>query len=800
MQTEDAVEDQFQVAIRYSNAVLDQLTAEGKPRDGECFKTVLSARRRLADKKLPERYELPDEFTQKFQAIRLAIAERDKAHSHYEDSFSASMESQSKAVQAFACDLRFQEAVLWQNRRAFETAVHPMARQPVSAARNQRQRNHEELVANYVQRYCVKNDTVGFFGPVAWGRVDTDGPMFEPGPGPLLIKKRQTYFENWAIDKIALSLSLLEGMDWWIPPRLSPDVFIENGVLFRAGAPPAPLAELERAVLPLCNGVNLPEEILDAIRRDPRVGATGPEELRNLLRAKAAEGIMVWRFLVPVEVNAEAGLRRQLLRIGDSELQAAALGGLDRLEAARNEVAAAAGPLELNDALQNAERVFEEIASVPGHRNPGMTYGARTLLYEDCQRDLTLRITPDLLNPIVPALSLLLESLRWFMQSMAREFHRLFRETYHELAAARPGRDVPLLDWWIHTEPKLLSAPSLREVEEAFRQKWAGILPVRPQQRSIEFQASSLREKVKELFPDPGAGYYPVRYSCPDLMLAAESAEAVRRGDVLYVLGEVHLGKNTLCHAALVEQHPNRQDLVDATAWDLSAECFKILNTQEGGTTTVRTSEGFLRPDDYLLATTPDAVAPSGHVGHPISELILREIEGELHAVSRSDGRTFHILEAFSDLLFGFVMNKAVWIPPSRHVPRVLIDKLVIHRETWRFGRDELAFAMEKDEGRRFLGARRWMKREGLSQRMFVKSPSEVKPFYLDLDSPVLVEILCRSIRRMNSAGGGGTAGQISFSEMLPGLEQLWLRDAAGAAYTSELRFAMVDLKARSSS
>ena len=93
-------------------------------------------------------------------------------------------------------------------------------------------------------------------------------------------------------------------------------------------------------------------------------------------------------------------------------------------------------------------------------------------------------------------------------------------------------------------------------------------------------------------------------------MLAAEDAEAVRRGDLLYVLGEVHAGKNTLCHAALVEQHPNRHDLVEATQWDLASSCFKILNTQADQTTTVRTSEGVLRPRDYFLATTPDAVAP----------------------------------------------------------------------------------------------------------------------------------------------------------------------------------------------
>jgi hypothetical protein len=48
----------------------------------------------------------------------------------------------------------------------------------------------------------------------------------------------------------------------------------------------------------------------------------------------------------------------------------------------------------------------------------------------------------------------------------------------------------------------------------------------------------------------------------------------------------------------------------------------------------------------------------------------------------------------------------------------------------------------------------------------------------------------------MNSPGGEGE--ELIFSEMLPGPQQLWLQDTKGAGYTSELRFAVVDIKARS--
>jgi hypothetical protein len=278
-------------------------------------------------------------------------------------------------------------------------------------------------------------------------------------------------------------------------------------------------------------------------------------------------------------------------------------------------------------------------------------------------------------------------------------------------------------------------------------------------------------------------------------MLAAESVEAINQGDLLYVLGEIHSGKNTLGHAVLVEQHPNLQQLLEATEWDCGIARFKILDTQQAETTTVRTSNALLCASDYLVSTTPNSVAPRGHVSHPISEFIIREEGGELHAVSRCDGQRFHILEAFSDLFSSFVMNKGSWIPPLRYTPRIMIDNLVIRRATWRFPADELVFAMEKDESRRFLEARRWMEAAGLPRRMFVRSATEVKPFYLDLDSPIFVDVLSRSVRVANTSGGGDN--EFTFSEMLPDHNQLWLRDEKGMSYTSELRFAFVDLKAR---
>lgn len=791
---ERSLDDEFAAAIVHVDAVLDKLKAEGY-QNQETVRRVLKVRNRVADRKLPQNVDLPDEVGKALLKLEAVILERERSRSEYQRVFSKSVLYQSEALRFLSGDAMFQEAVIWQNRLAFETTVKPLSVLPGSSNRNQRQRHRQDTVARYAQRYCVKNDTIGFFGPAVWGRIEEDKQAFNACPEASLFHHRHTYFETWAIDRLAMSLSLMDGMQWWVPPRLAPDIRIENSTLQRPGSL-LQLTEYESLVLQLCDGTRLPAEILAKLRESPGFANTPKEDLRDFLAAQAAEGVVIWRFLVPVEVNSELSLRQQLQRIRDVNLREMAMQRLNRLEAVRDVVSGAAGNAgKLNDALAAAEEVFVQTTQSSRSRNPGATYGARTIFYEDCRRDFSLKITSEFIRPIIPALSLLLQSLRWLVRSIARELDQLFRETFQEIVTGKAATgELSLLEWWLHMEPRLLKASSIPELEKLFSRKWAEILQVEGTGGVVRLKSRDLTGAVEQMFPEIYSAHCPVRYFCPDLMLAAESVDAINRGDLLYILGEVHSGKNTLGHAALVQQHPDLQQLLKATEWDWGIPRFKILDSQQAETTTVRTSDALLCVSDYLVATTPDAVSPQGRVSHPISEFIIREEDKELRVVSRRDGQRFHILDAFSDLFSSFVMNKGSWISPLPRTPRILIDNLVIRRATWRFREDELAFAEEKDESRGFAEARRWMKVEGLPPRMFVRSSTEVKPFYLDMDSPISVKILSRVIRVANASS---EHSEFTFSEMLPDHNQLWLQDAKGMRYTSELRFALVDLKAR---
>jgi hypothetical protein len=81
-----------------------------------------------------------------------------------------------------------------------------------------------------------------------------------------------------------------------------------------------------------------------------------------------------------------------------------------------------------------------------------------------------------------------------------------------------------------------------------------------------------------------------------------------------------------------------------------------------------------------------------------------------------------------------------------------------------------------------------------MPRQVFVKTPIEIKPFYLDFDSPIYVEILAKKVRRTGEASLAEPP--ITVTEMLPEHTALWLSDAEGQRYTSEFRFAALDLAA----
>jgi hypothetical protein len=91
-------------------------------------------------------------------------------------------ESEGERLAEVARDPRLREAVAWQSRDALAHAIDKHARGVPEGP--SRVRRREEVVASFWQRYCTKNDTIGFFGPLGWGRFSERDPTTVRGGRP----------------------------------------------------------------------------------------------------------------------------------------------------------------------------------------------------------------------------------------------------------------------------------------------------------------------------------------------------------------------------------------------------------------------------------------------------------------------------------------------------------------------------------------------------------------------------------------------------------------------------------------
>ena len=112
-------------------------------------------------------------------------------------------EDESARLAGVATDPAFGEAVIWQNRSAYRTAVAKIAGRGAESGSKRRQR--DGVVAGYWQRYCSKNDTVGFFGPLAWGTIRDAGPAVAVRSRGL-IASRVVHFESWCVEALARAI------------------------------------------------------------------------------------------------------------------------------------------------------------------------------------------------------------------------------------------------------------------------------------------------------------------------------------------------------------------------------------------------------------------------------------------------------------------------------------------------------------------------------------------------------------------------------------------------------------------
>jgi hypothetical protein len=603
----------------------------------------------------------------------------------------------SAALREVAGDAKFREAVTWQNRAAVVDGLDSLLRKPPGAT-DSKTRKKELLVVRYLQRYCAKNDTIGFFGPVGWARWG-DGRFV---PQARLIEKRQAFAEPWMARVLADALAAR--------PALRPEATVH---------------------LPGHLRVKLPLKLPTSFKRVPR-WMRGPVESACTVS-------------FPVAICAQP---------------------LERLpkeaQPVRDALAALDGPHALNEKLETLERAFTGLTQHAPKRHEGRTYGGRGLVYEECRRALDLELSDAMRARVARPLSVVLDIARWYTHEVAR--------TLQQRVERRFKRTVRLTELWQDTAPLFRDDRLLRPALKKLRAVCERLGP------DLDEAESLVAKKCRA----PHPGWPTARHHAPDLMWAADSAEAMLRGEGTPVLGELHPGVNPFTTLSVLAHAPDRAALEREWARDFPPGLISPVPWEDFARSSqdLRLAKQRWHLD---LGFEFDSDLPPSRVLRA-ADFDVRRVRGALWAVHRERPLRFPLIQMFERRVKLIAATAFSLSDGSTTGPRRMLGDLVIQRARWRFTPEQLTWL--DDGSDRLARAAAFCAQHGLPQRVFVRTPEEVKPLYVDWKAPLLVEMLARLARG---------AQWLSFSEMLPAPGELWLRDADGAPYVCELRCIAVD-------
>jgi hypothetical protein len=787
----DELLDAEEECVRARELVFAALPRDEAGTSREAMLAARRARKRLTKGKLPE--DLAGVAEAEVATLRAAMDRRDGARARIAASFDEGRQQVTRALREVATDARFREAVTWQNARAIGTGLD-MLLGCNPERMDSSDRRHEELVANYLHRYAAKNDSIGFFGPIGWARLDPAEGALACRPGPSLLARRGVHFEQWGIDKVAAMLSGDERIRHAIAPRRFGFVRIDGNIVHSAMSGRLELPGADAIVLAACDGTTAASTLATELSNRFPAELPTVSSVFAALEALQAKQLIAWSLELGMKWEPETELLRRIEQVADAGVRGEAVAVVRDLLDARSRVASAAGDAAaVGSALAELDATFVRLTGAAAARHSGEMYASRTLVFEDCRRDIEMTVGPRLLADIGPALSLVLQSARWFTSEVGDVYAKAFRDLYDDIARRTGSTIIPFADFWFRSK-RLLHGASTRPLDPlaaSLRARWAEVFGPETDARRTTYESATLAPRVAQTFAASTPPWAAGRYHSPDLLFAASSVEAVERGDYLAVLGELHLAMNTLGYWALLAQHPSPQELIDTFAGHGRPRVRFVRSKDISRLGAVRLGNGLFGPQDYEIeAGLERSTLPPDRVLR-IADLVLGPSSAGL-VVRSVDGRVeFPLFDVMGGPLGEAIAQiRELW-PGGEHASRLTIDRLVVRRESWRFPASKVSFAFETSEDSAFVEARRWARAHGMPRFVFVSSPLEGKPVFVDFEGIVSLRIASKIARKATEDVGGERS--LTFTEMLPSLEDVWLPDADGNRYTSELRVLAVD-------
>jgi hypothetical protein len=711
---------------------------------------------------MPDGAPLPAPWLDRWNDLTQRVAD---TADRYRDTVAKEAEEAAAALAETTADPRFLEAVACSSPPAYRDL-----RKGVRGARLRRQ------AASYAQRLAAKCETMSFFGPINYGRIDPAAPdaAHWTWDGPAHCPGRRAFTAARVTDRVqAAFLS---------DPDAVADLVPRRKTLLRPLAGTAagrPVTRLTAAA--------------DGVRTVARLGhdlGLDPASAAVAFRTAVDRGLLTHSWQPPATVADPVGwlaarldeepggltprlrtLVRGLQQLLDDYPAAPADGKLD-LQARLTALAAAAVPEDTTGPAPGPPDPAGHPAPQPGpaepagHTAPRATdrpadgarpagggdgtrtrfYNDRVIIHEAARGTLDLTIggplAADLATAVAPVLDLLAHDAALTREAANRAVAaRLGPGRFPLLAAMRACADLPF------TRSDALTRQLTRVLADP----------------GTDTAAPTLDLTGRIAVPPPSGP--PVLCSV-DVMVQTPDLARYRPGATPLVLGDIH--DAALLTPWALQFHP-RADVLRA---ERDTAVLDALGSQRAVTVIARRTTG-LPPLEFpglvleLGGTGSDDDAP--RIG--LDQLTVHSdgSRAELRAAGHPAPLLFHNGEldtAFHTAL-ALPRVRRPALPSLAHLPRLHFANAVLSRRRWTVGAAELApVGQARDDAGRLLAAADLCARRGLPDTFFAASANERKPVYVDTSSPALLDCLLRL---------AGTADSLTLGEALPGRADSWL-------------------------
>jgi hypothetical protein len=648
-----------------------------------------------------------------------------------------------KRLRERAAEPAIQEAVFFSNPAMYEN-VWSRYLEGEPRPDNSDARRVERQVYTYLQRFCAKNETTSFFGPISYGECDgEDGEDVRVVPSGST--RRRTFLTFWAITELARAVAREREVRRHLPLRLNPLFKVEAG---RASCEPL---KLEVALSPEA------ERLLVVLPGAPTLGAASgalgqPVEAVERLVVPLMKSALVLLGLpfVANDFGTFTSLREAVAALPASEARERWLSRLEELERLRAGFEGA-GLARRRELLQSLEARFTEYTGKPARRGEGQVYSDRLILYEEASSPFRLKLGRRFSEEMAAKLSGALGLSAAYGDSVQRSYREQVRD-----ALGSEERPLDFLEYAVRLRPDQVAGSRFAPVPPILLDED----PARARTLPEDFLGTS----------QPGG-----RYALPDVCLAAT-------GNGFEVMcARVH--HHLMLWSWLSAFYPDRARYESVAGQWLERE-----PAAKGlvGLAIRRRNKGFyVYPGRKLMYSVSDVldVEQGALKPHDVKVLPTREgpvlVDGEGQRLSLyMPLDDFNTYAPFAALAHPQVLH-AKLRTRGRHLPRLHVGGAVYQRERWELPTTLFSQVSGMDL---LLAVERERRVGGWPRFVFMRSTVERKPYLIDTASPFALELLLYLSRG---------AEQLSVEEMYPAPEQLWLKDERGR-YTCEMRMQAV--------